>query len=596
MGQALNPRVIRSGPYKPTNPRTGDDDGTIFRKNNLMTLGRNGRYYERVYSGEGDLGEDLAMVALTGTLTLTENSEIVIGSGTLFLTECHLGQRILAIPADGSASYPVVPRQIISDTEMKIWWNPTATVSSLTGWQMPRLFTMNQKRGAVLWGNAIELDKGSLLSVGSGTLFLNGLTLPGSSLVMTREPQISIFDPVTGNYANFTLGMDTPVPPTLAAVGGGVKDMQAGNYSIVIAPARKETVGFNNPSLRADVTLATGDKVEITFPAMDIANGQNAWNIYVTTFAFSLGSDLNYLNGPWFFHSQVTTADVPAAGGAWEIEWYDAEVEGQELASFDNDPPSQAELIELLNFTPVWISCRGKGFTRGATTVIDPSPGPFIEPAKQRNIEAAPARIQFASSPPEVIIGATSGEGRIYLLTPDHLQIAQATPDPSVPVLIRPFWKGGFATIEQLVVLEGGDLYGHTMRGPMRQIGSRLEEPNVWAADVEEIMRDWLPGHVLLGYNPLRNFILFYHIFDHLNDAGYWTTRVLGFSLSHNFWAFDRLMTSDTQDQIVSGLTTVGNNLELLVGGRGTMSHPEIVGEGEFELPPLEWAATGTVV
>src|ERR1041384_4055365 len=100
MGKQLQPRVIRSGPYFPSSPRTGDDSASILRKNNLYTVGQSPYFYERVYSGEGDLGQNLDMVALTGTLSITEDSTTVTGSGTLFLSECHLGQRILAMSSN----------------------------------------------------------------------------------------------------------------------------------------------------------------------------------------------------------------------------------------------------------------------------------------------------------------------------------------------------------------------------------------------------------------------------------------------------------------------------------------------------------------
>lgn len=601
MGRALEPRTVRSGEYNPSRPRTGANDLSIFRKNNLITVGSDGEFYELVYSGEANLNENIDLIALTGTLALTADSVTITGTGTLFLTECHLGQRILLMPGDLSFSYLIVPRRIISDTEMEVWRTPAGppwpTVSGLVGWQMSRLFTLNQQRGVALWGNAIQLDKGSLLSVGSGVLYLNGAPLPGTPLTMTREPQLSLFDPAAGTYTNFVLGMDTPSAPTLAAVGGGTKDMQAGSYSIVITPSRKETGGYNNPSLRADVTIATGDKIQITFGAMDTTNGQNAWDVWVTTYAFSLGADLNYLNGPWFFYITVTDTDVSSAGGTFDVEWYDAEVEVNETVTFDNDPPSQAEFIELLNFTPVWVSCRGKGFTRGMTTVTDPSPGPFIEPAKPTNIEAAPIAIQFASSPPETIIGAVSAQGRIYLLTPNHLEIAQATPDQTVPILIRPFWKDGFANPEQLVFVNG-NLYGYPMAGPSRSVGEgdEIKAERNWAAKVAEITKRWNPGQVLVGYDPYRDMVVFIHTADRLNTAGFWTSQMLGFSISQNMWNFSRRITSDTQDMIVCGVATIGDRLELLIGGRGG-NEPltQILGTAAVELPPLEWVATATV-
>jgi hypothetical protein len=569
MGQSLSPRVFRGEAFRPTIPRTGNEGEGVWRLENLIRRGKDSHHYYEVLGGERNLGEDVEMVALTGTVAVTEDSDVVIGTGTLFLTECSIGQRIIIINDDDGLTVPIFVKQVISDTQYIAWRESTVTLSGQTGWRMPRLFAMDQDRATMLWGNALRLDKGSILAVGDGVLRINGSTLAGSSLTATREPQIALYAP-DATYTVFTLGMDEPPAPSLAAVAGGTKGMQGGNYSLVITPAREQTVGFNNPSQRADVTIATNDLIRITFPAMDTANGQNAWLVWGTTFAESLGADLNYLNGPWFFVRMVTTADVSSAGGTYDIEWLDAEIETNEIVSFDNDPPPQALFVELLNYTPTWLSCRGPSFQRGAVDFLDPSPGPFIAPAKPTNIEAAPAGIQFSSSPPETIIGAVSANGRIYLLTPNTLQIAQSTPDQNVPILIRPFWKDGFANPEQ-VVFVNGNLYGYTVSGPARSVGEgdEIEAEKEWAAYVTEFTDHWTAGHVLTCYFPNKDCICFFHVCDSLNASGFWTSFALLYSLGQNDWVGARRFTNDTSDSIICGVATVGEEMHLLIGGRG---------------------------
>lgn len=573
MGQSLPPRVIRSGPYKPTAPRSGDDTNSIFRKQNLVTRGRNGRWYEENYSGEGNLSEPFNMVAIVGTVAITNNSAEIVGTGTSFCSELHLGQRLSLIPADNSVNYPVVVRRIVDDTHVVVWAKQTATVSSLVGWRMPRLYAINDQRGVSLWGNVLKLDKGSFLGVGSGTFYLNGQTLPGVSMTLTRHPTIALYDATAGTYSVFPLGMDTPAPPTLSAVAGGIKGMQAGNYSMVITPARKETLGYNNPSERADVTIATGDMIATLFPAMDTANGQNAWIVWVTDYTDTLGADLNYLNGPWHRLRLIDDSEVNPAGGTVNLEWLDAEVENNEIVSFNNDEPTDAEFVEEMNAIPVYISCQGQG------NIVHPeatSPGPFIVPSKPNNIEAAPLELAFSSSPPETILGALSANGRIYLSTINKLQIAQSTPSDTVPIIIRPFWHDGFAGPDQIVFVNG-TLYGFPVAGPSRSVGDgdEIVAERDWAEDVAEIIlgdrssdNGWNPGQVLVGYDPFDDAVLFIHSADHLNAAGYWTTRILGFGISQNFWITDILLTNNTKDSIVSGVATVGDRCELLIGGR----------------------------
>jgi hypothetical protein len=570
MGEQLQPRTVHGGAFIPTTPRSGNQGDTIFRVESMALRGRDDHQYWEVIASERDLDEDSPLVALTGTIDLVANDPTILGTGTLFLSELHIGQFVVVV--DAAPTQVLVVKRIVSDTEYEAWRAPSASLSAQTGYRMSILDTVNQDHYTMLWGSLVRLDKGSLLSAGNGVVRINGSAVPGMSLSATPEPQISIYDSATGNFSNYTMGMNEPTAPTLAAVGGGTKGMQGGNYSLVITPNRTATQGYNNPSLRADVTIATGDMIAITFPAMDLVNGQDSWGVWVTTFADTLGADLNYLNGPWHFYVIVDSTQVSSAGGTFNIEYYDAEVEANEIVSFNNDPPPQASGIELLNFTPVWWGGRGPSYTRGATTTVDPAPGPFIMPAKPNNIEAAPADIQFASSPPETLIGAVSAQGRIYLLTPNHLEIAQATPDQRVPIIIRPFWKDGFSNPYQLVFVNG-NLYGFTLAGPTRSVGDgdEIEAEKAWAGDVSEITDPWAmltAGHVLVGYSPSKDAICFFHAADELNTDGFWTTKMLMYGLPQQQWIGARTISRSAADSIVSGVTTVGEKMLLTMGGR----------------------------
>jgi len=579
MGKTLTPRVIRSGPYFPTQPRTGDEDNRIFRKKGLITRGRDGLLYEECLPGLGDVSPDTPetfdQVALTGTLELTADSTTITGTGTQFVTECGLGQRIVVINP-GVASWLIQPQRIVSDTEMIVWEAPDTTISGLTGWQIQKIQAIgDNQRATFLRGSLVKSDKGNYFSAGTGELRINGVDLPGASLTMTLQPQLSLLDPTAGTYTNFTLGMDMPTGVSAAGVAGGTKGMQAGTYSVVAQPARKETGGYNLASLPASVTITAGQKVRVTLPTMDTANGQNAWRISVTPFLASLGTTKANLLGPWFFYQPATQtlpnitctdSDVSPSGGTFDIEWLDAEVIFNDKVDFTtpDDPPVEADYVVSLNSNLVWCSCQGRGFTTHPEAT---APGPFIVPAKPTNPEAAPLTLAFSSSPPETILGAFEAQGRIYLPTTNHLQIAQATPDDVTPILIRPYWTDGFAHENQLIFLDGV-LYGFTLGGPTRSSENDDEMQRNWAAPVFEITRNWNAAQVLVGYDPTEDVILFFHIADSLNEAGFWTTRVLGYSVAQQMWNYDDVVSSDERDMILGGVATVGDHLEVTVGGR----------------------------
>lgn len=562
-------RTVRSAEYNPSLPRTGSTGDYVFRMSNLIKRGRGDSSYFEVGGVPESLSESIGVTALTGTIALTLNSTTVTGTGTLFTTELHLGQFFFVLDSVGVRSHLCVVERIISDTSVIIAVAPTYSVSGKTGYRMPVIFPVDTQRGTALRGNVVRLDKGTLFSVGDGTFRLNGSAI-SATLALTRTPKVSIYNSGAGTYTHFNLGLPTPATPTVTNVAGGTKGMQPGSYSIVITAERAEYTGFGNPSARADVTIAAGERLEINFGAMDATSGQSAWGVWGTRYIDFLGADKNYLNGPWFRvmcgsgpNGQVLAADLTA--NKIITEWLDGEIESNELVTFDNDPPPKAEFVSVFNGVPVWISCAGPG---------DTSPGPFIFPAKPSNIEAAPTQIAYPTSPPETILGVFSALGRLYFLTTNHLQVGIGTSNDLAPIVIQPFWKAGFKNPYQLTFVSGV-LYGCTTAGPTRSVssGDQQEEERTWAAAIGELSKNWVMAHVLVAHDPLNDAICFFHSADSLNINGYWTTKVYMWGLTQEEWIGNITLSASSGDCIVSGVATVGNHLEFLMGGRlGTSS------------------------
>lgn len=531
---------------------------------NLLKRGNGSQAYWESAANPLDLSETIASTALTGTIALTANSTTVAGTLTLFTTELHLGQFFLVVDAVGHQSFLGVVERIISATSLIISRAPAASVSGKTGYRLPIIFPMDSQRGTALRGNVVRNDRGTLFSVGNGTFRLNGAAL-SATLALTANPKVSLFNSGAGTYTHFDLGLPIPTGQTVTNVAGGTKDMQPASYSVVLTAERAEYPGGGNPSERYDVTIATGERVQISFGAMDTTSGQSAWGVWATRFIDSLGADKNYLNGPWFRvnagsgpDGQVLAADLTA--NVLITEWLDAEIEANRLVTFDNDAPPDAEFVALFNGVPVWISTHGPG---------DLSPGPFISPAKPSNIEAAPAALSYPTSPPETILGVVSALGRLYLLTTNHLQIAQGTPSELVPVIVRPFWKAGFKNPYQLTFVDNM-LYGNSTAGPVRSVAEGDEQKTArdWAGALTEFTTAWVSGHILVEHDPLNDAVCYFFSAYSLNASGFWTTRVWLWGLSEQDWIGDVLLTSTTRDCIVSGVAKVGDYLDILMGGR----------------------------
>lgn len=457
------------GGFNPSTPYDGNTTNTIFRGQNMIVKGsREAGVYLENWRGVTAFTETSPPnpVALTGTVATTAGSALLTGTGTKFTQELVPSQWILISGDVWNVKF------INSDTELIISDSFTASASGLTAYKTQIVTEVDNIRGNLIRGSIIRFQNGNFLTVGDGVVRFDGNTLT-SSISASKRLTLGIFNPATSTsvntgYTAVPLGMAVPTLTTVTAVGGGTKNMQAGTYSVRIVPSRTSTGGYNNPSEKVEVTLTAGQQIQITFPAMDTTSGQDAWDVYVTLFSTGGG-----IQGPWYYYGTITTAMVSSAGGTYTIEYNDAEVSGNRLLTFNNDPPPDALFVASLQGLPVLISCNGKGRKlqgTAATTVADPTvtgtstafttdlnrgqliyidgklytvldvtsatsievdpaplangagldisladtaPGPVIRPAKPAingaNVEAFPASFNVAVDPPENIMGWVRG-------------------------------------------------------------------------------------------------------------------------------------------------------------------------------------------
>lgn len=531
----------------------------------MLLRGRQGLIYAECYGGNLSLNEPIPTETLTGTLAFDPTTNIVTGTGTNFIDECHLGQLILADTEVLAVDQVLDPLQFIATR------TPLTSAIAATGYRLPRMFAINKQRGTLLSGNAIEFDQGTIIFGGSGTLRVDGSTLPtaSGSWLANRIFKIAIYNPTTGLYDIYDLGMLAIGTLTATGVGGGTKNMPAGDYSIYVVPSKTQA-GWNNPvEPRANVTITAGQKIRLNFSGLtpDTGAGQNAYRIYGAP-VDATGSTTDFQNqGPWYYLETVTLDQLTTSGGTWDIEYLTAEINRGELLQFDNDEPLPAEFITGAPAGyPVYVSVQGKGTP---SIKAGYAPGPSILPTRPSNIESSPLTGIVPLSPPEVIVGCASAAGRLYLMTPNTLQFAVFTANAAFPITARPFWQSGFKNTDSLVIVVD-TIYGYTTNGMLRSIatGDEGAETADFARDVEELTQQWNPGLVMVGYDQINENVVFFHAADSLNDNGFWITKALAYSLRLQEWHPEIVISSPIRDMIVSGVATVNGNLEFLAGGR----------------------------
>ncbi len=244
--------TLKSVPYRPSSPLTGSELA-IYRGQNLLLRGAIGQQFYAAYNGSRDVEEPLPAVALTGTLNLDPTTNIIVGTATTFLDELHIGQMVHIVD-----DRPLVVNTIQSQTQFTAFLAPTVTDATATGYRVPNITALDTKRCSLLWGNASLTDRGNILAVGDGELYINGAVLPGESLNATRRAQIALYDSTTGNYSVEELGFDNApntINTAITVVGsGGTKNMSLGYYSFRIAYYSDITNGYSNPT----ATLLSG--------------------------------------------------------------------------------------------------------------------------------------------------------------------------------------------------------------------------------------------------------------------------------------------------------------------------------------------------
>jgi hypothetical protein len=432
----------------------------------------------------------------------------------------------------------------------------------------------------LLNGNALLTDQGTILCVGQGVLLVNGVPLTGDSLIASRKAQVALYDAPTMTYDVQDVGFTT-VPNITGAnitilAGGGTKNMSLGYYSFHVVYYSTKTAGFGDPTdtLLDPVThegfkiTAVNSRFDIDFSSDVPPPKANGYIIYGNPYSGSSdNSRVSAIQGPWFaIGDPVPFTDL--IGGHYTFDYVDFDLDANSPVAFNNDPPPDAEFYGELDRYPFLISTNGPGVGSGSRSVST-SPGAFVSPIKAENFDAYPFTFKVPTEKGETIIGVVSAAGRIFVMTANTLQAVTPTGLPSAPFTCRPFWKRGFQGQFSLCFVDD-TLYGFTSAGVFRSIatGDEGNESHEFAASVEAQMAGWNGAYVFVRHDPKNEEICFIYSAAQQNDDGYWESLIYPYSLRFNDWQIPIVLTSETQDMVVSGAATVHGHLELIVGGR----------------------------
>lgn len=558
--------------FRPTRACTGFADGSLIAGENMVPKGEiDAPYFENCKSPR-DTGYSATGVNLTGTVETTDGSDLIVGTGTLFLSELQVADFLII------NRRIVLVERITSDTTLigSVEW--TETAAGLVAVRPRLLQSVNGRLLTYLRGNVVPTAQGHLIGVGAGVVERDGAVLPGTGLTLSNKLRVALNS--GGSFTQIEAGLTIPNASdfVVAEVAGGTKDMPIGKYSLMFVPGRVSPFSYANPTgiIQTQLTVA-GNKFQITFNApMDVARGQDMWRVYV--------SFPNEAGGPWRFHRDITATDLggTGAGTTFTIEWRVGEIQYEEPVNFRNFAPSAASFVTLQSGVVILYGVGGES---------NGTPGPGIHPAIGDNIEAFdPDAIRTL---PENIVGVTPGIGRDYVAGADRIYIATLSGNDRRAIIWRPFWNAGVYHAHQLCFVND-QLFGMTKAGPRRSAddGGEGSERYDFAEPVSSVFRRWNNKHVIVAHDPLNEAVCYLHPSPTLNADGFMQTEMLAYHLRTGRWSTLLLLSDPMRDIIASSATDTTGEMTFVADGR-CIEHDTGGGPVKWFLAPSFVARSG---
>lgn len=441
----------------------------------------------------------------------------------------------------------------------------------------------------------LAVTAGGGTGVTSAALSTNSIA--GNTFELSSIPQYAIFDPVTNTYRQIEYGISLPTGFSFGAASSavtGVKNMLGGKYGIRLVAKSNDTGGYSNPSENVSFTHTAGKFIRLTFnSAMNIAEGQNAYDIYISKYEDATANADNSILGPWYSIIGVLTvtadqlatensvSDGTIAGLFHDFEILDGELEvADRILTFDNFEPFDVSQVDLLGASPIFFSGEGR------TTTTKPNglnPGPSVVPGKPDNPEAIMRNKTVKTFDGDTILGMVNARSRWWLVCQASLQTANITGIDDAPITCRSFWDVGFGNPYNLKFYKDYT-FGFSLNGLFRSIsvGDDSKEDFDFSKPVDDFVADWICSHELTAYDPKNKAWCFFFSGKEL-QSGYWVTMVIPYLYSEGIWNPPILLKKADTDFIVSGVANVGAKLFFLAGGRTST--------GSFEVNTYEFDA-----
>lgn len=504
--------------------------------------------YSRTFAGWADQNETSSPNTLGYTASTTAGDPAVaLSGGATALTDLVCYQHILI----DRLLYLVT--KIISNTSIVVSPTPTTSGSGLPVTRVPNLHELTRQRAerATLYaGNVIRYREEAIFAVGRGTLEISGSPL-SASLTASDIPQVAYPIP-GGTYDVRPVGFTRPAAPTVAAVAGGTKGMAAQRFTLRASKKRAGFPGYGLASAPVAVTLAAGQRIQVTFAAFDASEGQTSAYLWG-----SLNSDTTG-GATWKLVGEFT------AVGPHNVEWYDGELTTEYVD--DNFPPPKSLFVVSANDHLLFCGCLGPPDGSNNPT----APGPGIAVSKSNNPESFPPQFYAFITPAEEIVGVCVGkpgargqgdDSMVYFMSQSALNIGRfQSANPAVsPLICAPYGIAGFShQYSGCVAYDyfygiAGDTFIRTVDG------SNIETE--FSRAVHNDLQNVVNARSFVALDPKSALVVIFESNSVTGSGGGYQTKAWSFNTKTGKWNTPVLLGNGTDDFTVCGVASLNERL-----------------------------------
>lgn len=253
-------------------------------------------------------------------------------------------------------------------------------------------------------------------------------------------------------------------------------------------------------------------------------------------------------------YAGVSGAGKTATVKSFVLDYYNEEL--KRPLDFSNHPPPKALGVINFNNRLLVFGCPGPDGTM---------PGSIIQASNARNPEGFPVDDEstfIQTTFNDAIVNVEVGDGKIYAMATNGLDVVTFTNDPDVPFLTRRVLSPGFLS-QRNGCAAAGQFFGF-VGGKAVRVDEQDRVDVEFGKAVEDLMRDWDARRTVLVLDPKNSAVLY------VNYDGVGTTKVVPWMLHLGQWGTPQTYVFPSI-AVMSDGCTVGDKAYLTIdlGGAG---------------------------